>query len=160
MTVRTSDPGQYRRLAAEGKDMLAAEGVDVHRLPKLKSILLRGRYRGVDRNTFVNRDPDTVLVLGKGFDLSGGKVYSMGPVLAVEDANLMTTTVVGADLVWFVENSIPGNAAGAVLIAGPDILPPAGAARAGFLRGDYGWRRPDDFLKPLKPAGKPADKRE
>jgi hypothetical protein len=97
---------------------------------------------------FVNRDPDTVLVIGKGFK-THGDIFSVGPVLAVEDAHFMGD-VTGADLVWFVDESFPRG----VTTGLPVILAPSAkhsqmnAGSPDIWWGDYGWRRPTDFLKP------------
>jgi hypothetical protein len=141
----------FTNLTAQGREKLAARGIDVGQLRKLKAVLLTGSYCGADSVTFVNRDPDTILIIGKGF-VTHGSMYSLGPILAVEDAHFMGD-VTGADLVWFVDKSFPrGTTTGLPVILAPSArrsqMHP-GSADVWF--GDYGWRRPDDFLKP---AGK------
>jgi hypothetical protein len=146
----------FTNLTAAGKRKLAAQAVDVDRLPKLRAVLITGSYCGALSKTFVNSDPDTILVLGKGF-ITHGAVYSMGPVLAVEDAHIMGS-LTGADLVWFVERSWPRfSTVGGPLIAGLEVpRPHDDAVTAALIRGDYGWRRPADFLKlpPVKRGAK------
>jgi hypothetical protein len=147
----------FTNLTAEGKGKLRARGVDPDRLAKLKAVLLTGEYRGSRTKTFINRDPDTVLVIGKGF-LTDGDVYSLGPILAVADAHF-TGNVTGADLVWFVDESCPrGETTGLPVLLAPSVqhrqMRP-GSADVWY--GDYGWRRPEDFLKPV---GKPAEKKD
>jgi hypothetical protein len=139
----------FTNLTDEGRERLKARGIDVERLMKLPARLLIGNYCGASRKHFINKDPDTILVLGKGF-VTHGKVYSLGPILAVADA-ACSRDVVGANLVWFVEDSrSPEEMLGRPLIV---------AARDG----DYGWRRPENFLT-LPPTGSvpkeapPADK--
>jgi hypothetical protein len=68
-------------------------------------------------------------------------------------------SLTGADLVWFVDRSFPRG----VTTGLPVILAPSAShcqmdrGSADVWYGDYGWRRPADFLKP---AGKPAGKKE
>src|SRR5205823_5288433 len=95
----------FTNLTPEGKAKLRARGIDAERLARLKAVLLTGIYCGADMKTFVNRDPDTILIIGKGF-ITHGDVHSLGPILAVEDAHFMSR-VTGADLVWFVDQSFP-----------------------------------------------------
>ncbi len=148
----------FTALTPEGKDKLAAEGVDVDRLLKLKAVLLTGDYDNWDRRrnvvTFVNRDPDTILVLGEGFN-SQGKVLSLGPVLVPESTKLTglptgPREVIGADLVWCFKDLLGPrcpNAKGAPFIL-ESVQSQGGVHKGGlpFVKGDYGWRRPDDFL--------------
>jgi len=147
----------FTNLSEEGLAKLKVRGVDVARLAKLKAVLLTGSYCGADCKTFINRDPDTVLIIGKGVVTHGG-VYSLGPVLAVEDAHFMGD-VIGADIVWFVDKSFPRQ----ITTGLPVILAPT-AERSQMYpggddiwHGDYGWRKPDDFLKP---ADQPKDKKD
>jgi hypothetical protein len=146
----------FTNVTAEGKKKLHAQGIDAARLPSLKAVLITGSYCGANSKTFVNSDPDTVLVLGKGF-ITHGAVYSVGPVLAIEDAHIMGS-LTGADFVWFVDKSFPRfKTTGVPLIAAPGTVEPhERAVSASLIKGDYGWRRPNDFLKlPLvKPGAK------
>jgi hypothetical protein len=138
-------------LTAVGKARLTARGIDPERLSKLKAVLLTGSYYGVDSKTFVNRDPDTILIIGKGFG-SHGDILSLGPILAAEDSD--TGTLVGADLVWFVEESFPrGKTTGLPLIVAPSVN--VGQMKPGnedVWHGDYGWHRPNDLLKVIAKA--------
>jgi hypothetical protein len=136
----------FTNLTEDGKAKLLAEGVDVDRLAKLKAVLITGNYCGANAKRFVNTEPDTVLVLGKGF-ITHEKVCSLGPILAIEDAHIMGS-LTSADFVWFVEKSWPRFATkGAPLIAGPETRAPHDReVAASLINGDYGWRRPDDFL--------------
>jgi hypothetical protein len=136
----------FTNLTDLGKKKLKARGIDVERLGGLKKALyLTGDHRWADRKTFVNTEPDTVLVLGKGF-VTHGPVFSLGPVLAVDGALLMAGAT-GADVVWFAEESCPcSTTTGAPVI----LQPTAGrfSLRAGskhVWHGDYGWRRPDGW---------------
>jgi hypothetical protein len=146
-------PNPFTSLTPEGMAKLTAEGIDAAGLSKLRSVLITGSYCGANSKTFVNRDPKTLIVLGKGF-ITHDHVYSVAPILAVEDAHIMGG-VMGADLVWFVEKAWPRSATfGIPLIAGPESpAPHDNKVTAALIRGDYGWRRPNDFLKlaPLKP---------
>jgi hypothetical protein len=139
----------FTDLTAEGKAKLKAEGVEVDRLAKLKAVLITGNYCGANSKTFVNRDPDTILILGNGF-VTHGDVWSLGPVLGVENAHLMGR-LTGADLVWFVERAWPRmRTRGAPhLAAMTSPLPHDPKTKGELRRGDYGWRRPDNFLKPV-----------
>jgi hypothetical protein len=146
----------FTNLTAEGKAKLKKQGVDVERLVKRRAVLLTGVYSGANRKPFVNRDPDTILVLGKDF-VTHGRVYSLGPVLAVENAAVMRR-LTGADLVWFVEEAeLSDWTRGSPLLvsskAWQDVDPDTQKA---LRHGDYGWRRPEDFLKfpPLKAGAK------
>jgi hypothetical protein len=147
----------FTNLTAEGKAKLKKQGVDVERLVKRKAVLLTGTYSGANRKTFVNRDPDTILVLGKDF-ITHGRVYSLGPVLAVENAAVMRR-LTGADLVWFVEEAeLSDWTRGAPLLVSSKAWQTVDADTQKALRhGDYGWRRPEDFLKSpaLKAGAKP-----
>jgi hypothetical protein len=137
----------FTNLTEEGKAKLQAKGVDVQRLAKLPARLLTGEYCGANSKIFINKDPDTILVFGKGFK-THRDIYSFGPILAVEDADFMGVDVLGADLVWFVESveklRLPERKTGLpVIVAAED--------------GDYGWRRAKNFLQPLfkEPGAKP-----
>jgi hypothetical protein len=137
----------FTALTEEGKAKLRFRGIDPDRLPKLKALYLTGNFCGAAGQDFVNNDPDTVLVLGKGF-ITHRDIYSLGPILAVGDAHFMGH-VTGADIVWFSDMSFPrGNTRGAPVILGP-------AATHSQMRieskqtwhGDYGWRTPKDFME-------------
>src|SRR5439155_19211295 len=78
----------FTALTKEGKTKLKLRGIDFDRLPKLKAVYLTGNYCGAASKNFVNNDPDTVLVIGKGF-ITHGQVYSLGPLLAIDDAHFM-----------------------------------------------------------------------
>jgi hypothetical protein len=135
----------FTALTEEGKAKLKFRGVDLDRLPKLKAVFLTGNYCGADSKDFVNTDPDTVLVIGKGF-VTHGQVYSLGPVLAVDDAHFMGD-VTGADIVWFADQSFPrGHTRGAPVILAPTARhSQMGVATKHIWQGDYGWRAPKDF---------------
>src|SRR5205823_82380 len=100
--------------------------------------------------TLVNKDPNTIIVLGKGFITHGG-VLSVGPVLAIEDAHIMgSLTAAGPAL--FVEKSFPR-----MQIKAAPLLAEAGASNtqdkeveARLVVGDFGWRRPAGW--PKRPA--------
>lgn len=142
----------FTNLSEEVKENLDLAGVDVPRLAKLRAVLLRGEYQHGSEAAFVNRDPDTVLVIAAGFTTEG-HVYSAGPILAVEKAHVAAMT--GADLVWF-----PGKPTGCfgraeaplIIVAPSSCECPYVPRGAGVWYGDYGWRRPDDFLKPAGTA--------
>jgi hypothetical protein len=144
----------FTNLTDEGKATLKAQGVDLERLVKLKAVLLAGDDRVANAKVFVNNDPDVILVLGKGINLS--EVNSAGPILAVEDARIISG-LTGADFVWFVEQSSPLlHVRGAPLLVGPEIVGTHDdEVKAAMIPGP-GWRRPDDFLK--LPSVKEGDK--
>jgi sugar lactone lactonase YvrE len=148
----------FTNLTAAGKAKLRARGVDPDRLAKLEAVLLTGGDPAYPVKPVVNRDPETVLVL-RDF-IGSTPVFSLGPILVV--GNHHAGTLTSADLVWFVEKATPsGPIAGLPVLFAPSIHDGRGPkGTADVWCGDYGWRRPDDFLKPLKPAGKPADKKE
>jgi hypothetical protein len=150
----------FTKLTAAGKGKLRARGVDPERLAKLKAVLLTEDYAPYSAKPVVNRDPETILIIHR-FNCPA-PVFSLGPVLAVGDSNQTVNTVTSADLVWIVERTLPrGPISGLPVLLAPSVHD--GQMRWGTADlwcGDYGWRRPDDFLKPLKPAGKPADKKE
>jgi hypothetical protein len=150
----------FTKLTAAGKKKLRARGVDPERLAKLKAVLLTEDYAPNSTKPIVNRDPETILIIHR-FN-SSAPVFSHGPVLAVGDNNQVVNTVTSADLVWIVERTLPrGPISGLPVILAPSVHD--GQMRWGTADvwcGDYGWRRPDDFLKPLKPGVKPADKKE
>jgi hypothetical protein len=138
-----------------GKAKLKFRSVDVDRLSRLKAVYLTGHYCGTESKDFVNNDPDTVLVIGKGFT-THGEVYSLGPVLAVEDAHFMNN-VTGADLVWFVDRSFPrGRTVGApVILALTAVHSQMDVVSKHVWHGDYGWRGPKNSPGPAKKdAGK------
>jgi hypothetical protein len=139
----------FTALTKEGKARLKFRGIDPDRLPKLKAVYLTGRFGGARMMDFVNNDPDTVLVLGKGF-VTHGSVHSLGPILAVEDANMSDVT--GADLVWFVDRSgADMRTAGAPVILAPSIYHNwLGIETKHVWQGDYGWRAPKDFVEQTK----------
>jgi hypothetical protein len=123
-------------------------------------VLLTEDYAPYSTKPIVNHDPETILIIHR-FN-SSAPVFSLGPVLAVADSTRVVDSVTSADLVWIVEKTLPrGPISGLPVILAPSLHDgqmPAGTADVWC--GDYGWRRPDDFLKPPKPAGKPADKKD
>jgi len=136
----------FKRLSSEGQTKLALRGIDPKRLRKLRAVAITGTYRGADNDDFVNRDPDTILILGEHFSTTGA-VFSLGPVLAVGNASC-ERGVTGADLVWFVDSTCPrGQTRGLPMILAKTTNP-------SHLRepvedvwfGDYGWDAPYDFL--------------
>ena len=137
----------FTGLTSEGEKKLEARGIDCRRLKKMKAVLLTGSYYGADEKTFINHDPDTILVIGKGFG-GHGDVNSIGPILAAEDSHFMGN-VTGGTLVWFVEESLPrGEVSGLPVIVAPSVNHNQMEAKsADVWRDDYGWRRPDDFLR-------------
>src|SRR5262249_16010803 len=145
----------FTNITEEGKVKLKKAGVDVDRLPGLKAVLLTGSYCGADAKTFVNRDPNTIVVLGKDF-MTHAFLYSMGPVLAVGNAH---PVVFGANLVWAVEYAWPQGTRGEPLLLNRNSPPHYINHDNGEEQyGDFGWRRPDDFLQSpaLKAGGKMA----
>jgi hypothetical protein len=132
----------FTDITVDGKTKLKRRGIDVERLTKLSARLLTGKYFGADSKTFVNVDPDTVLVIGPDFE-THGDIYSAGPILSRGDAHFMGK-VVGADLVWFVDSSFPrGEVAGLPVILAPSAC--WSQIRPGtehIWRGEYGWRSP------------------
>src|SRR5262249_42040511 len=140
----------FTALTEAGKDKLIFRGINPDRLPKLKAVYLTGEYCGAATRNFVNNDPDTVLVIGKGF-ITHGDVYSLGPVLAVENAHFMGN-VTGADVVWFVDQSFPrGQTKGAPVILAPTAHHSQMSGGTKHIwQGDYGWRAPKDFPGPAK----------
>jgi hypothetical protein len=146
----------FTNLTEEGKKSLRREGVDVERLLKMRARLIAGDYAGARSKSFVNRDPDTILVFGKGF-VTHGEVHSVGPVLAVEDAHYHCNSIVrGADLVWFVASSSPCRwTSGAPLVVAPTVsIDPMNPPYGDILHGDFGWRAPKDLYKLLLAATK------
>lgn len=137
-------PNPFTALTDEGKAKLKLRGVDPDPLPKLNAVFLTGRYCGAGSKDFVNNDPNTILVIGKGF-ITHGQVYSLGPILAVGDAHFMNN-VSGADLVWFVDESFPrGQTRGAPVILAPTARhSQMGVVSEHVWQGDYGWRAPKD----------------
>lgn len=136
----------FTNLKKESARLFKAKGIDIEKLKKHKAVLLTGSWCGANSKTFVNGDADTVLVLGKGF-ITHGKVISKGPVLAIENAHIMGS-LQGEGLVWFVEKSYPRNkTTGKPLIAGLNTSKPRRDVEQGLTRGDFGWQRPDNFLK-------------
>jgi hypothetical protein len=140
----------FTALTEEGKDKLKFRGLDPTRLPKLKALYLTGEFCGRSSKDFVNTDPDTVLVIGKGF-VTHGEVYSLGPVLAIGDAHFMSN-VTGADIVWFTEQSCPGGETrGAPIIFSLTASHSSiGPRTKNVWHGDYGWRPPKDFPEKAK----------
>jgi hypothetical protein len=140
----------FTALTEEGKAKLQVRGIDVDRLPKLKALYLTGNYCGADSKDFVNNDLDTVLVIGKGF-ITHGQVYSLGPVLATDDAHFMGD-VTGADLVWFADQSFPrGKTTGSPVILAPTAEhSQMRVVTRHVWQGDYGWRAPKDFPRQTK----------
>src|SRR5262249_34674966 len=145
-TARVCKPirNPFTNLTKAGKAKLRLRGVDPERLAKLKAVVLTGRHAGL--KNFVNRDPETVLAIARGFTTEGD-VYSAGPILAVADA-VEVSGMTGADLVW-----LAGEPIWCLKTDGlPVILAPSACRslyvphRPGLWCGDYGWRRPDDFL--------------
>lgn len=140
----------FTALTEEGKAKLKLRGINVDRLAKLKAVYLVGNYCGAASKNFVNKDADTILILGKGF-VTHGQVYSLGPLLAVDDAHFMGD-VAGADLVWFTGKSFPrGQTSGAPVI----LSLTAGHSQMRIMskhvwHGDYGWRAPKDFPEQVK----------
>jgi hypothetical protein len=136
----------FTNLTDEGKKKLLEQGIDVQRLTRMRARWLVGN--GVP--SFVNTDPDTLLVFGN--KVRAGSVSSAGPILVAESAHL--NQVRGADLVWIVEKAyLSGDALGSPIIAGSELgLWPKRSDPPDLLTGDYGWRRPDDFGKPLLAA--------
>jgi hypothetical protein len=146
-----SVPNPFTELTAEGKKRLTAEGIDVARLQKMRARHLTGSYGGANAKEFVNTDPDTILVVGKGFCTHGG-LYSAGPVLAAEDAYFMSRVEV-ANLLWFVDRAgANGGVTGAPVLAADGAGLHALRAPPDILMGDFGWRPPKDFLQPLTAA--------
>ncbi len=142
-------PNPFTNLTAEGKAKLRARGLSPENLLKLSALFLTGEYFGDNYKDFINRDRDTILVLGKGF-ATHGHVCSAGPILAIDDAHFMGR-VMGADLVWFVDRSFPRHdVVGLPVVFGPTAFPGQVIAKTENLwHGDYGWRRPPNY--PPKP---------
>jgi hypothetical protein len=133
-------PNPFRDLDEDGKERLRLRGIDPARLARYKAVLLTGDYCGAKSCTFVNRDPNTLLVVGKGF-FTHGEIYSAGPLVAVEDAHFMGR-VIGADIVWFADESLPRSVS-----RGLPIIVTTTAHRSSLTRdlgdiwhGDYGWK--------------------
>ncbi len=66
-------------------------GVDPERLAALRAVRITGKYTCADSRTFVNTDPDTVLVIGTPFQ-TFGKVYSLGPLVVEGEEDERSTT--------------------------------------------------------------------
>jgi hypothetical protein len=140
----------FTALTEEGKKKLRAEGVEVDRLSRMKARLITGSYYFGPGKTFVNRDPDVILVFAR-FS-SYGDVHSVGPVLAADDTSFMGQ-IRGAGLVWCLDDSYPrGRTSGMPLVVAPSVVRHLGKLDADALRGDYGWKAPKDFCKPLLAA--------
>jgi hypothetical protein len=144
----------FTALSEEGKKKLRAEGIEVDRLLKMRARLITGTYCGSLSKTFVNLDPDVILVFGKGFK-THDEVHSVGPVLAVEDAHFMSN-IRGASLVWCVDKSFPrSETSGMPLVLAPSAeLVHMRKVDDEVLHGDYGWKAPKDLCKPLLEATK------
>jgi hypothetical protein len=153
-------PNPFTALTEEGKNKLRGEGVEVDKLLKMRAVLIVGNYCGARGKTFVNRDPNTILVFGGGF-ITHRDVHSVGPILAVEDAHFMSN-VRGADLVWFVDKSFPrGQTSGAPLVLGPTVLTnQMRAVDKDVLKGDFGWKAPADLCQPFRVAAELAEARK
>jgi hypothetical protein len=149
-------PNPFTALTEEGRNKLRAEGVEVDRLLKMRARLIVGNYCGARGQTFVNRDPNTILVFGGGF-ITHRDVHSVGPVLAVEDAHFMSN-VRGADLVWFVDTSFPRRqTSGAPLVLAPTAkVNQMRAVDKDVHKGDFGWKAPSDLCQPFLVAGELA----
>jgi hypothetical protein len=117
----------FKELAADTQRKLKARGIEIERLALLEARLLHGEYFGANKKDFVNKDPKTLLVLDKGFG-THGDVYSLGPIIAWGDCNLMGD-LVGSDLVWLAESSPARNEA-----VGFPLIPAAHDR-------EYGWTR-------------------
>lgn len=137
----------FTNLKKEGIKKLKAKGIDVAKLTKCNAVLLTGSWCGANSKTFYNHDENTVLVLGKGF-ITHGEVISKGPVLAIEDAHIMGT-LRGEGLVWFAEQSFPrSRTSGKPLLVGPNARKSHDkAVIAAMIQDDFGWQRPNNFLK-------------
>ena len=146
----TTVANPFTMLTEEGKTKLKLRGVDPVRLAKLKAVYLTGNHRDTGSKGLVNNDPDTVLVIGKGF-ITRGPVFSLGPILAIENAHFMGN-VTGADVVWFADQSFPrGQTRGApVILALTAIHSQMGTGTKHIWQGDYGWRAPKDFPEKAK----------
>ncbi len=126
-------------LSEAGKARLRMRGVDPDRLAKLKAVLLTGEYRGKAARDFVNRDPDTVLILADGF-VSAGRVSSAGPLVALGHARFQGP-VTGADIVWLAEKTMAlAPVRGLPVIAAPSAhLAPEAGYWPDIWVGHYGW---------------------
>jgi hypothetical protein len=141
-TVDASNWGEditnpFTAITEEGKAKLKRRDVDIDKLQRMEARLITGHCTGAATLYFVNKDPNTILVFGKDF-VTHGFVKSAGPILAMDDAHFMGSDHEGSALFWFVEDSrlrIPERARGSPLIQSEKD-------------GDYGWRRPANFLKP------------
>jgi hypothetical protein len=137
-------PNPFTHITPEGRKRLEAEGVEVGKLLKMRAVLITGSYCGANGVRLVNRDPNTIVILGNGFITHTG-VYSAGPVLAVANAHIMGS-VTAAGPAWFVEKSWPRCATvAAPLLCTKDTWAPHDA-QVKPIRGDFGWRRPPGWL--------------
>lgn len=127
----------FATLSEQSKKKLRAAGVEADRLPRMRARLIRVNTHDLIKRTFVNTDPDVILIFDKG-SISRGAVHSVGPVLVVDDAEF-EGEIRGAGLVWLVgeSGSLRRQASG---------LP--------VLTLDYGWKVPGDLSKPLLAATK------
>ncbi len=135
-------PNPFTNVSPEGRKRLEEEGVDFARLLKMRAVIITGSYCGACSKTLINRDPDTIVVLGDDFITHSG-VLSAGPVLAVGEAHIMgSLTVAGPAL--FTEKSFPRSS----IQAAPLLAQPGAdhtqdeAVRARLIVKDFGWKRP------------------
>jgi hypothetical protein len=150
MGKKVSNP--FAALREEGKIKLRQRGVDVDRLLSLPARLIEGELFVDGDTNLVCGDPGEITIFAKGF-ISNASLFCKGPILGAEGARFMGK-VVGGDLVWIVETAFPRDALGGA----PVILAPQANISQLKLEcekvwfGDYGWRRPKDFLAEVRPV--------
>jgi hypothetical protein len=130
----------FQHITADGAAKLKARGIDVEALKRMKARMITGSYAGAKARTFVNRDPNMIMVFGEDFFTHGG-AYSLGPVLLMNDAHFMGP-IVSSNLVWCVDNAFPRE----VTVGKPVILCPSAyfsqvkLFESEVWHGDYGFR--------------------
>jgi hypothetical protein len=143
-TIVATDAGKpvdnpLARLSPEGVALLKTRNVDIQPMQKMKAVLITTKYLGAARRDIVNKDPNLILVFGKGFN-THGTVTSVGPIVATDDAMFMNA-VTGDSLVWFADESFPrGDTTGSPIICGPKAhINQAKWKSDEVWIGTYGW---------------------
>ena len=95
----------FAKIDARFKARWKKIGVDSVSLGKLPAIRVEGQFYGARSVELIHDDPGTVLVLGSPFG-SHGDLYSVGPVVAVDEAHFMGNIFANAP-VWFRDQSFP-----------------------------------------------------
>lgn len=73
-------------LTADLRKRLTRRGCKAKEIARLKYVQLQGEYFGTAMKDFINWQPDVLLVIGPHFG-THGQIISLGPVLAIGEAN-------------------------------------------------------------------------